>query len=68
MTNSPGPTVRTRYRKACSEFGAALERLARGYEADTDKRRDGGAARKVDQYAARKVIQPEGGSFYVLLI
>jgi hypothetical protein len=28
----------------------------------------GGAARKVDQYAARKVIQSEGGSFYVLLI
>jgi hypothetical protein len=28
----------------------------------------GGAARKVDQYAARKVIQFEGGSFYVLLI
>src|SRR5215510_16364742 len=27
----------------------------------------GGAARKVDQYAARKVIQSEGGSFYVLL-
>jgi hypothetical protein len=28
----------------------------------------GGAARKVDQYAARKVIQSEGGSFYVLLL
>ena len=27
----------------------------------------GGAARKVDQYAARKVIQSEGGSFYVFL-
>jgi hypothetical protein len=26
----------------------------------------GGAARKVDQYAARKVIRSEGGSFYVL--
>ena len=26
------------------------------------------AARKVDQYAGRKVIQSEGGSFYVLLI
>jgi len=29
---------------------------------------DGGAARKVDQYAARKVIQSEGGSFYVFLL
>ncbi len=28
----------------------------------------GGAARKVDQYAAQKVIHSEGGSFYVLLI
>lgn len=27
----------------------------------------GGAARKVDRYAARKVSQSEGGSFYVLL-
>jgi hypothetical protein len=27
----------------------------------------GGAARKVDQYAAQKVIHSEGGSFYVLL-
>ncbi len=26
------------------------------------------AARKVDQYAGRKVIQSEGGSFYVLLL
>ena len=30
--------------------------------------RSGGAARKVDQYAAQKVIHSEGGSFYVLLI
>jgi hypothetical protein len=30
--------------------------------------RSGGAARKVDQYAARKVIHREGGSFYVLLL
>jgi hypothetical protein len=28
----------------------------------------GGAARRVDQYAARKVIQSEGGPFYVLLV
>jgi RNA polymerase sigma-70 factor, ECF subfamily len=41
MTNSPGPMgAEEWYRKTCSEFGAALERLARGYEADTEKRRD----------------------------
>jgi RNA polymerase sigma-70 factor (ECF subfamily) len=28
------------YRQAAEEFGAALGRLARGYEADSDKRRD----------------------------
>ena len=28
------------YRKAAAEYGAALERLAYGYEADADKRRD----------------------------
>ena len=28
------------YKSAAAEFGAALERLARGYEADADKRRD----------------------------
>ena len=28
------------YRKAASEFGRVLERLARGYEADADRRRD----------------------------
>ena len=28
------------YQQAASEFGAALARLARGYEADADKRRD----------------------------
>jgi RNA polymerase sigma-70 factor (ECF subfamily) len=28
------------YRRAAAEFGAALGRLARGYEADPDKRRD----------------------------
>jgi RNA polymerase sigma-70 factor (ECF subfamily) len=29
-----------RYREAASEFGPALERLARAYEADPDRRRD----------------------------
>jgi RNA polymerase sigma-70 factor (ECF subfamily) len=29
-----------RYRTAAAEFGAALERLARAYEADPDRRRD----------------------------
>ena len=29
-----------RYRDAAAEFGAALERLARAYEADPDRRRD----------------------------
>jgi RNA polymerase sigma-70 factor, ECF subfamily len=29
-----------RYREAAAEFGAALDRLARGYEADPDLRRD----------------------------
>ena len=28
------------YKEAVAEFGAALERLARGYESDPDKRRD----------------------------
>src|SRR5688572_2111714 len=28
------------YGKAAAEFGGALERLARGYEADSDRRRD----------------------------
>jgi RNA polymerase sigma-70 factor (ECF subfamily) len=28
------------YERAASEYGAALVRLARGYEADPDKRRD----------------------------
>jgi RNA polymerase sigma-70 factor, ECF subfamily len=30
----------TRYREAAAEYGAALERLARAYEADADRRRD----------------------------
>jgi len=30
----------TRYTEAASEYGAALERLARAYEADADRRRD----------------------------
>jgi RNA polymerase sigma-70 factor (ECF subfamily) len=29
-----------RYREAAAEYGAALERLARAYEADADRRRD----------------------------
>lgn len=29
-----------RYAEACATFGAAIERLARGYEADADRRRD----------------------------
>jgi RNA polymerase sigma-70 factor (ECF subfamily) len=39
MNRSAGRTERL-YTEVASEFGAALERLARGYERDADKRRD----------------------------
>ena len=40
--SAPGqpPTSDARYREAIDRFGQALERLARAYEADSDKRRD----------------------------
>jgi len=36
----PGRTADDLYEQVSVEFGGALERLARGYEADPDKRRD----------------------------
>src|SRR5262245_51332231 len=39
MNRSAGHTEHL-YTEVASEFGAALERLARGYERDADKRRD----------------------------
>jgi RNA polymerase sigma-70 factor, ECF subfamily len=38
MTESPGAEVQ--YAEAAATYGAALERLARGYERDADRRRD----------------------------
>jgi RNA polymerase sigma-70 factor, ECF subfamily len=40
MTDSPGRDRDRLYADAAAEYGAALERLARGYERDHDKRRD----------------------------
>jgi RNA polymerase sigma-70 factor (ECF subfamily) len=38
--DSNGKDAADRYDEAMSEFGAALQRLAKGYEADPDRRRD----------------------------
>src|SRR5271165_682439 len=39
-TTSDMSTQDSQYEQAASEYGAALSRLARGYEADPEKRRD----------------------------
>ena len=40
MAESPGPRRDRLYEEAVAAFGAALTRLAGGYEADADRRRD----------------------------
>ena len=36
----PGEDQQTRYRDAVAQYGPAIERLARAFEADADERRD----------------------------
>ena len=41
MSDPPGPRCAEEwYQEACRAYGGALDRLARGYEADADRRRD----------------------------
>jgi hypothetical protein len=40
MADRPADEQDRLYEQTTSDFGAALERLARGYEVDRDKRRD----------------------------